>query len=97
MTLFPRCKKSNIINQVFSCTFQMYVELYGDDTQEQNEMPSRVHLNVTHLSSSYFRDGTGKVREFRQPPASSRKFEFNRFAVTNTAKCNEETKKGNSK
>lgn len=71
----------------------MYVELYGDNTQEQNGMPSRVHLNVARLSSSYFRDGTGKVKEFRQPPASSRKFEFDRFEITNTAKCNEEKKK----
>jgi len=75
----------------------MYVELYGDTTQDENDMPPRVHLNVTHLSSSYFRDGAGRVREFRQPPASSRKFEFNRFAITNTTKCNEETRNGNGK
>ena len=75
----------------------MYVELYGDNTQERNEMPFRVHLNVARFSSSFFKDGTGRIKEFRQPPASSQKFEFNRFAITNTAKCNEEKHKGNGK
>lgn len=73
----------------------MYVELYGDNTQENNGMPPRVYLKLRHLSGAYFRDGTDKIKEFRQPLASWRKFEFDRFGITDTAKCNEARRKGN--
>ena len=75
----------------------MYVELYGDTTQDDNNVPAEVHLKLRHMSASYFRAGNGSIKEFRQPLASLRNFEFNRFAITNTAKCNEEKKNGNSK
>ena len=53
-----------------------------------------MYLKLRHLSGSYFKDGNGKV--YRQPLGSWRTFEFNRFSVTNTVKCNQEEKKGNS-
>ncbi len=74
----------------------MYVELYGDNTQSGN-YPAKVYLKLRHMSGSYFRDGSGNIREFRQMLGSLRTFEFNRFAITNTTKCNEEKKKGISK
>lgn len=72
----------------------MYVELYGDNTKEQNGMPSQVYLKLRHLSGSYFRDGTGQVKEFRQPLGSRRLFEFNRFVITDTDRCNEDQGNG---
>ncbi|XP_078356917.1 uncharacterized protein LOC144641766 isoform X1 [Oculina patagonica] len=72
---------------------KMYVELYGDNTQSGN-YPAKVYLKLRHMSGSYFRDGSGNIREFRQMLGSLRTFEFNRFAITNTTKCNEEKKKG---
>ena len=76
--------------------FQMYVELYGDNTQSGN-FPAKVYLKLLHMSSSYFRDGNGNIKEFRQKLGDPRTFEFNRFAITNTTKCNEQKKKGISK
>ncbi|KAL9982801.1 hypothetical protein ACROYT_G004906 [Oculina patagonica] len=73
---------------------KMYVELYGDNTQTGN-YPAKVYLKLRHMSGSHFRDGNGNVREFRQKLGFFRTFEFNRFAITNTTKCNEETKKDN--
>lgn len=76
----------------------MYVELYGEENEnDSNNLPAKVYLKLRHMSGSYFRDATGQAKEFRQPLASLRNFEFNRFAITNTAKCNEEKKKGNGK
>ena len=82
----------------------MYVELYGTNTQEQNNMPSEVYLELRHLSASYFRgeeitgeERTGTIKEFRQPLAKTRVFEFNRFAITNTERCNEAAQAGTRK
>ncbi len=76
----------------------MYVELYGDGNEnDNNNLPANVYLKLRHMSGSFFRDASGDTKEFRQPLASLRNFEFNRFAITNTAKCNAEKKKGNSK
>ncbi|XP_028514531.1 uncharacterized protein LOC110237834 [Exaiptasia diaphana] len=77
----------------------MYVELYGPNSQENDDnMPVRVHLKVRHESASYFKDGQGNIKEFRQKlgTTSWRKFEFDRFTITDTARCNEEKQKGNS-
>ncbi len=74
----------------------MYVELFGDNTQSGN-YPAKVYLKLRHMSASHFRDGNGNIHEFRQKLGFFRTFEFNRFAITNTTKCNEETKKDNSK
>nr|XP_058965128.1 uncharacterized protein LOC131791762 [Pocillopora verrucosa] len=73
---------------------KMYVELEGDESQS-GDYPSRVFLKLRHLSGSYFRDGNGNVREFRQPLGSWRTLEFDRFAITNTEGCNKEKAKGN--
>lgn len=77
-------------------SLQMYVELYGDESQS-NDYPAEVYLRLRHMSASYFRDGNDTIQEFRQPLGSMRKFEFNRFAITDIAKCNEKKMKGNSK
>ncbi|KAL9982961.1 hypothetical protein ACROYT_G005076 [Oculina patagonica] len=75
---------------------KMYVELYGDGNEnDNNNLPANVYLKLRHMSGSFFRDASGDTKEFRQPLASLRNFEFNRFAITNTAKCNAEKKKGN--
>ncbi|RMX38123.1 hypothetical protein pdam_00003071 [Pocillopora damicornis] len=74
----------------------MYVELYGDETQRENNFPATVYLRLRHMSASFFRDGNGEVREFRQQNMDVwRKFEFDRFAITDTAKCQAEKKNGN--
>ena len=76
----------------------MFVELYGDNSQSGSlKYPAKVYLKLRRMSGSYFRDGNGKMKEYRQPLGSWRTFEFNRFSVTNTVKCNQEKKKGNSK
>ncbi|XP_027053467.1 uncharacterized protein LOC113680632 [Pocillopora damicornis] len=75
---------------------KMYVELYGDETQRENNFPATVYLRLRHMSASFFRDGNGEVREFRQQNMDVwRKFEFDRFAITDTAKCQAEKKNGN--
>ncbi len=74
----------------------MYVELYGDNTQSGN-YPAQVYLKLRHMSGSIFKEENGNIREFRQQLGSLRTFDFNRFAITNTTKCKEETLKGNSK
>ncbi len=77
----------------------MYVELYGeeDESNSNNNMPAKVYLKLRHMSGAFFRDSSGQSKEFRVPLASLRNFVFNRFAITNSAKCNEEKKKGISK
>ncbi|XP_078358122.1 uncharacterized protein LOC144642894 isoform X1 [Oculina patagonica] len=75
---------------------KMYVELYGDESENDNNLPAKVYLKLRHMGGSFFRDASGDTKEFRLPLASLRKFEFNRFAITNTSKCNEEKKKGSS-
>lgn len=73
---------------------KMYVELEGEESQS-GDYPPRVYLKLRHLSGSYFRDGNGNVREFRQPLGSWRTLEFDRFAITNSEGCNKEKAKGN--
>ena len=77
----------------------MYVELYGNKTQDEKslKLPANVFLSFRHLSWSIFRDFSGEPKVFHQPLASQREFVFNRFAITNTEKCIKETKKGKSK
>ena len=80
---------------------QMYVELYGkaSQTADTYPYPDKVYLRLRHSSASYFRDGNEKIREFHQPllGSSPHKFEFDRVAITDTNKCSEEKRKGNSK
>ena len=83
-------------DQMIGFRSQMYVELEGDESQSGN-LPSFVFLELRHLSASYFRDGLGDTKKFRQPLGAKRKFKFNRFSITNTNKCREEQIKGNRK
>lgn len=75
----------------------MYVELYGPTTKQNNSMPAIVHLELRHGSASFFKNGGGQIKEFRQKLALFRKFTFNRFAITDEARCNQEISRGNSK
>ena len=71
----------------------MFVELYGDNSQSGSfNYPAKVYLKLRRMSGSYFRDWNGKIKEYRQPLGSWRTFEFNRFSVTNTVKCNQDKK-----
>lgn len=85
------------INIDKSCTtcynirlLKLYVELTGDEKQEKN-IPKDVHLQIRHLSASYFRAGDNSIKDYRQPLGSYRKIEFNRFATTDQRKCEEST------
>ena len=76
----------------------MHVELYSDgDPSQFEDIPAKVYLRLRHLSASYFRDGNGETKEFRQKLVSERTFHFNRFEITDTEKCNERKKQGESK
>ena len=74
----------------------MYVELTGEEEQPAS-VPSTVHLQVRHSSASFFRTGSGTIKEYRQPLGSFRKMKFRRFAISDEAKCGQEERKGNSK
>ncbi|KXJ22166.1 hypothetical protein AC249_AIPGENE4184 [Exaiptasia diaphana] len=75
---------------------KMYIELYGegDITKKINNLPAKVRLKVQRQSASYFKDGAGKAREFRQSLTDWRKFDFNRFAITDENECKKANKKG---
>ena len=76
----------------------MYIELYSDDDPAQVQgIPAKVYLRLRHLSASNFRDGYGNVKQFRQKLGSERTFYFDRFQITDTAKCNEGKQRGESK
>ncbi|KXJ22165.1 hypothetical protein AC249_AIPGENE4192 [Exaiptasia diaphana] len=70
--------------------YKMYIELYGegDITKKINNLPAMVRLKVQRQSASYFKDGAGHAREFRQSLTDWRKFDFNRFGITDENKCN---------
>ena len=76
----------------------MYVELYGDTTQDEKTLnfPVKVYLRLRHMGQAIFRDANGKTKVFHQPLGSERKFEFNRFEITNAAECIKDKKKGKS-
>ncbi|KAJ7388774.1 hypothetical protein OS493_035740 [Desmophyllum pertusum] len=75
---------------------KMYVELYGDGNATQGGgYPAKVYLNLRRMAASYFRDESDTIKKYRQPLGLTRKFKFNRFAITDDNKCNEEKKKGN--
>ena len=75
----------------------MYVEMYGKESTKDKSMPETVHLKVRHESATYFKDGRGTIRQFRQKLPSFQKFEFNRFTITNKEKCSKANEKGNCK
>ncbi|XP_028517529.1 uncharacterized protein LOC110247684, partial [Exaiptasia diaphana] len=76
---------------------KMYIELYGDNTQGDNNMPLMVHLKARHGSASYFKDGSGHIKHFRQKlslETSWHKLVFNRLTITNPDKCEEQLRQG---
>ena len=82
--------------KIFSL-IQIYVELYGE-TSQNDSVPDVVRLKLRPEGRSYFRDGTGKVRVFHQALADAsskynwRYLNFDRFKLTDDAKCREESK-----
>ena len=64
--------------------------------EQPDSVPDTVHLLARHLSASFFRDGEGNIKEYRQPLGSFRKMKFRRFAISDAKKCREEERKGNS-
>lgn len=77
----------------------MYVELYGETTQDEKTLnfPVKVYLRLRHMGQAIFRGANGKTKVFHQPLGSERKFEFNRFEITNAAECIKDKKQGKSK
>ena len=73
----------------------MYIELYGP--QEQPESVSdKVHLRVRHLSRAYFRAGDGNIKSYHQPITNYRDLKFDRFAISDRAKCRSRKKNDKS-
>ncbi|KAM7430868.1 hypothetical protein ABFA07_018466 [Porites harrisoni] len=72
---------------------KLYVELTGDEDQPSS-VPDKVHLQVRHLSASYFRAGDGTTKKYYQSIGSYRNVEFDRFSVTNKRKCQEAKAQG---
>ncbi|XP_020617098.1 uncharacterized protein LOC110055061 [Orbicella faveolata] len=65
---------------------KLYVELTGTSQQPSN-VPADVHLKIRHLSSSYFRAGDSKIKQYSQPIGSYRKIKFNRFSISDEQRC----------
>lgn len=72
----------------FSVPFRikLYVELTGTSQQASN-VPADVHLKIRHLSSSYFKDGDSKIKQYSQPIGSYRKIKFNRLSTSDEQRC----------
>ena len=92
--IFPQENVFKLTKLNLFYSFQMYVELYGDDSQGEG-YPAKVYLKLRHMAASYFRDESDTVKEYRQALGSNRTFQYNRFAITDETKCKEELKKGN--
>ena len=72
---------------------QLYVELISHEDQPSS-VPDKVHLQVRHLSVSYFRAGDGTTKKYYQSIGSYRNVEFDRSSVTNKKKCKEAKAQG---
>lgn len=76
----------------------MYIELYGNTTQNHTDgFPATVYLKLRRRSGAFFRNGTGGIREFRQPLGLPRTLQFNRFVITNATECTLQKQMGISK
>ena len=64
----------------------MYIELTGDQSQPAN-IPANIHIQIRHLSGSFFRAGDGTVKQYRQPVGSFRSIKFNRFRISDDVRC----------
>lgn len=74
---------------------QIYIELFSPDNQTHPvNVPDKVHLQVRHLSGSFFRDGNDEIKQYRQPLGAYRRIRFDRFAISDETKCRESKEKG---
>ncbi|XP_078356069.1 uncharacterized protein LOC144640885, partial [Oculina patagonica] len=81
LNIHKSCKKCYNIRLL-----KIYIELYGSEDQPAN-VPAHVHIQVRHLSGSYFRAGDNTIKQYRQPVGSYRKIKFDRFTLTKESKC----------
>ena len=65
----------------------MYVELFGT-VKQPDSVPDKVHLQVRHLSGSFFRAGDNTIKKYIQS-LGPRSMKFDRQAITNRTKCRE--------
>ncbi|XP_078345264.1 uncharacterized protein LOC144630770 [Oculina patagonica] len=72
---------------------KIYIELYGFESQPAN-VSDNIHLQIRHLSSSYFRAGDNTIKQYRQHVGSYRKIKFDRFNITNEETCNRKKEAG---
>jgi len=70
---------------------KIYIELFGH-VEQSDSVPAKVYLKVRHHSGSYFRDGNNTIQQYRQPLGKHKNIQFNRFKITNEAKCKESSK-----
>jgi len=70
---------------------KIYIELFGH-VEQSDSVPAKVYLKVRHHSGSYFRDGNNTIQQYRQPLGKHKNIQFNRFTITNEAKCRESSK-----
>ncbi|XP_078344954.1 uncharacterized protein LOC144630471 [Oculina patagonica] len=71
---------------------KIYIELLG--SKQAKKVPATVHLQVRHLSGSYFRAGDNTIKQYRQPVGSYRKIMFDRFSISDDKKCKKQKRKG---
>ena len=68
-TSFITSRVTIVFKLLFS--IKMFVKLYGDNSQSGSfNYPAKVYLKLWRMSGSYFRDGNGKIKEYRQPLGS---------------------------
>ncbi|XP_078345067.1 uncharacterized protein LOC144630573 [Oculina patagonica] len=70
---------------------KIYIELYGFESQPAN-VPDDIHLQIRHLSGSYFRAGDNTIKQYRQPVSSYKNIKFDRFTITNEETCKRKKK-----
>ena len=70
----------------------MYVELFGA-TKQPDSVPDKVHLQVRHLSGSFFRAGDNTIKKYIQV-LGPRSIKFDRQTITNSQKCRKKKQRG---
>ena len=70
----------------------MYVELFGT-VKQADSVPDKVHLQVRHLSGSFFRAGDNTIKKYVQS-LGPRSMKFDRQTITNSQKCREKKQRG---
>ena len=77
---------------LYKFILQIYIELFG--AAQPDKVPATVHLQVRHLSGSYFRAGNNTIKQYRQPVGAYKNIKFDRFTITNDTKCQDLKKEG---